>query len=42
MHAYAAVNDIQMDYEEAWRGSPLVLPHGGAGAIDFHVSAGAG
>ena len=32
---YAAVNNIQMYYEEAGRGSPLVLLHGGTGAIDF-------
>ena len=35
---YAAVNDIEMYYEEAGRGSPLVLLHGGTGAIDFHAS----
>jgi pimeloyl-ACP methyl ester carboxylesterase len=33
---YAAVNDIRMYYEEAGRGTALVLLHGATGAIDAH------
>jgi 3-oxoadipate enol-lactonase len=35
---YAPVNHIQMYYEEAGSGSPLLLLHGATGAIDFHAS----
>jgi pimeloyl-ACP methyl ester carboxylesterase len=31
---YADVNDIRMYYEEAGRGAPLILMHGGIGGID--------
>jgi pimeloyl-ACP methyl ester carboxylesterase len=35
---YAEVNGIRMYYEEAGRGSPLVLLHGGTGALAFPES----
>ena len=35
---YAEVNDIRMYYEEEGRGEPLLLLHGGLGAVDPAVS----